>query len=187
MKHALKPLLCQLRYKIGGRFSALLCVVRAGYYRLFYSIGARVNIAQGCSLTGLSIHIGNDVTLDKNTTLFGPVSLGSHIYINQQCLISSGVTIEDHVGIGYKTLIFGDSRQLTDNSHCRAGVSTMEPVLICKGAFIGARVTILPGVTIGQGAIIAAGSVVIHDCQPDTLYAGIPAKPVGESRSTLVP
>ncbi|WP_335644172.1 acyltransferase [Arthrobacter crystallopoietes] len=44
--------------------------------------------------------------------------------------------------------------------------------------WIGARATILPGVTIGPGAIIAAGAVVTKDCEPHTLYAGNPAKPV---------
>ncbi|MGI2292887.1 acyltransferase [Paenibacillus sp. GXUN7292] len=57
----------------------------------------------------------------------------------------------------------------------RAGESDRKPVTIGKGCWIGARATILPGVTVGDGCVIAAGAVVTKDCEPDSLYAGVPA------------
>lgn len=50
------------------------------------------------------------------------------------------------------------------------------PTLIKDGCWVGANVTIIPGVTIGEGCIIAAGAVVTKNCEPDGLYAGVPAK-----------
>lgn len=63
----------------------------------------------------------------------------------------------------------GDSRK-------RAGKPIGKDIVIKNGSWIGARVTILPGVTVGEGCIIAAGSVVTKDCLPNTMYGGVPAK-----------
>ncbi|WP_060664555.1 DapH/DapD/GlmU-related protein [Bacillus sp. CHD6a] len=60
----------------------------------------------------------------------------------------------------------------------RAGKPYGKPIKIGNGCWVGARVTILPGVTIGDGCIIAAGSVVTKDCESNSLYSGVPAKRV---------
>jgi len=59
--------------------------------------------------------------------------------------------------------------------------------VIGDGAWIGARVIILPGVTVGAGAVIAAGSVVTSDCAPDSLYAGVPAQLKGPLKEEETP
>lgn len=61
-------------------------------------------------------------------------------------------------------------------SDYRAGIRNDHPVRIGSGCWIGANVTVLPGVNIGNGCVIAAGSVVAMDCEPDCLYAGVPAR-----------
>ena len=58
----------------------------------------------------------------------------------------------------------------------RGGAAAAEPVNIGAGSWLGANVTVLPGVNIGNGAVVAAGSVVIRDCVSHGLYAGVPAK-----------
>nr|WP_243895920.1 acyltransferase [Paenibacillus sp. F411] len=58
----------------------------------------------------------------------------------------------------------------------RGGERKLLPIKVDDGCWIGARVTILPGVTVGQGCIIAAGAVVTKDCEPNGLYAGVPAR-----------
>jgi len=58
----------------------------------------------------------------------------------------------------------------------RAGTTIQLPIIIEDGCWVGARANILPGVKIGKGCIIAAGSVVTKDCEPNGLYAGVPAK-----------
>lgn len=60
----------------------------------------------------------------------------------------------------------------------RAGDAVGNPIYIEDGCWIGARSLILPGVTIGKGTIIAAGSIVTKNCEPNSLYAGIPAKKI---------
>jgi acetyltransferase-like isoleucine patch superfamily enzyme len=62
----------------------------------------------------------------------------------------------------------------------RRGRYTTAPVTIGAGSWIGARATIMPGVTIGEGVTVGAGSVVTRDCEPDGLYAGVPATRVKE-------
>ena len=58
----------------------------------------------------------------------------------------------------------------------RAGVETALPITVGDGAWIGANCTILPGVTIGRGAVVAAGSVVTKSIGDNEMYAGVPAK-----------
>jgi maltose O-acetyltransferase len=60
----------------------------------------------------------------------------------------------------------------------RRGPYRTAPVSIGAGSWIGARATIMPGVTIGDGVTVAAGAVVTRDCEPDGLYAGVPAQRV---------
>lgn len=57
-------------------------------------------------------------------------------------------------------------------------MSKTAPIRIEDGCWIGANVTILPGVTIKAGTVIAAGAVVIHDCDENALYGGVPAKKI---------
>lgn len=60
----------------------------------------------------------------------------------------------------------------------RAGEIETKPIVVGDGVWIGARATVLPGVTIGDGAVVAAGAVVTRDCDAHTLYAGVPARAV---------
>jgi maltose O-acetyltransferase len=60
----------------------------------------------------------------------------------------------------------------------RGGEVVGTPVRVGDGCWIGARAVLLPGATVGDGCVIAAGADVRGDCEPDTLYAGVPARPV---------
>ena len=64
------------------------------------------------------------------------------------------------------------------SSERRAGKARTLPIKIGNGCWIGSEAIILPGVTVGDGCIIAAGSVVSKDCDPDYLYGGVPAKKI---------
>ncbi len=84
-----------------------------------------------------------------------------------------GITIEDDVLIGPKVSLITENHPL--NPEERKGLAG-KPILIKKNAWIGANATILPGVTIGENAVVAAGAVVSKDVPDNTVVGGIPAK-----------
>lgn len=71
---------------------------------------------------------------------------------------------------------FVNSTHDIGDSEMRGGRVKSQPIVVEDGCWICSRVTILPGVTIGKGCVIAAGAVVTKDCLPNGLYAGVPAK-----------
>jgi len=60
----------------------------------------------------------------------------------------------------------------------RAGAVGGKPVAVGNGCWIGARVMVMPGVSVGDGCVVAAGAIVTKDCEPHGLYAGVPAQRV---------
>ena len=77
--------------------------------------------------------------------------------------------------LGHEVSIITSSHEIGPTER-RAYGSVAEPVVIEPGAWIGARATLLPGVTIGKGAIVGAGAVVTRSVEADTLVAGVPAR-----------
>jgi acetyltransferase-like isoleucine patch superfamily enzyme len=84
-----------------------------------------------------------------------------------------GITIEDDVMIGPRVNLVTENHPL-DPANRKALIA--KPILIRRNAWIGAGVTILPGVTIGENAIVAAGAVVSKDVEDNTIVGGVPAK-----------
>ncbi|QDK77421.1 sugar O-acetyltransferase [Spirosoma sp. KCTC 42546] len=131
----------------------------------------------------LSNIIGTEI--DASTTIFPPfytnfgrfIRLGKNIFINHACsfLDIGGITIEDDVQIGPRVNITSENHPI--NPGDRKTV-ILQPILIKRNVWIGAGATILPGVTIGENAIVAAGAVVSRNVPPNTVVAGIPAKVV---------
>jgi len=121
--------------------------------------------------------------LDETTIIFPPfytnfgrfIQIGKNVFINHACsfLDMGGITIEDHVLIGPKVNLVTENHPLTPADR-RALIS--KPILVKRNAWIGAAATILPGVTIGENAVVAAGAVVTTDVPDNTIVAGVPAK-----------
>lgn len=105
---------------------------------------------------------GNDVFINK----FYQFHIG---YSDAKIIIGDNVWVGMDVSFVCPTNDIGDYKQ-------RAGKAIYKDIVIGKGSWIGARSTILPGVTIGEGSIIAAGSIVTKDVPANTLYGGVPAK-----------
>lgn len=111
------------------------------------------------------------------------------VQIGKNCLINNGVhiytgfcndsqvIIGDNVAIGLDTCITTNSHMI-GNSNQRWGENTSKSVTIEDGTWIGADVTVLQGVTIGRGGVIAAGAVVTSSTEPDALYAGVLARKI---------
>lgn len=121
--------------------------------------------------------------LDESTTVFAPfhtnfgrfIHIGKNVFINHACsfLDMGGITLEDEVLIGPKVNLITENHPL-DPTNRKALIC--KPIVIKRNAWIGAGATVLPGVTIGENAIVAAGAVVSKDVAANTIVGGIPAK-----------
>lgn len=110
------------------------------------------------------------------------IRIGARARLNDWCWIenTAPVAIGAGVGIGAHTAIITSTHALGP-SHSRAsGGWDYLPVRIEDGAWIGARSTLLAGVTVGRGAVVAAGAVVTADLEPDCLHGGVPARRLRE-------
>jgi len=129
----------------------------------------------------LSEIIGSEI--DKSTTVFVPfytnfgkhIKLGKNIFINHACsfLDLGGITIEDDVLIGPRVNLTTENHPVDPTKRKHLDVKSIR---IKRNAWIGAGATILPGVTIGENSIVAAGAVVNKDVADNTIVGGIPAK-----------
>jgi acetyltransferase-like isoleucine patch superfamily enzyme len=110
------------------------------------------------------------------------VAIGRNSFVNRNCTldIRGGLTIGDNVSISPEVMILGQSHDYNDPTWALIDAG---PITIEDHVWIGSRATILPGVTVGRGAVVAAGSVVTKDVDPKTVVAGIPAKPVASRES----
>lgn len=128
--------------------------------------------------------------LDSSTVIQIPVyvnighftRIGKNVYINHLCsfLDMGTITIGDNVLIGPKVNILSEEHPV--NPAKRKSL-VVKPVVIKNGAWIGAGVTILPGVTVGENSIVAAGAVVNKDVPDNTIVGGIPAKMIKKINS----
>jgi acetyltransferase-like isoleucine patch superfamily enzyme len=103
------------------------------------------------------------------------ISIGKNVFINHACTFMDrgGITLEDNVLIGPKVNLITTNHPL-DPSERRATIS--HPIVIKKGAWIGAGATVLSGVTVGENAVVAAGAVVSKNVPDNTIVGGVPAK-----------
>lgn len=126
-------------------------------------------------LTGVTLDPSSYVQLPVMINHAEFVSVGKNVYINHACsmLALGTITIEDDVLIGPKVNLITEGHP-TDPSRRKA--LEVKPVVIKKNAWLGAGVTILAGVTVGENSIVAAGAVVNKDVPDNSIVGGIPAK-----------
>jgi acetyltransferase-like isoleucine patch superfamily enzyme len=126
----------------------------------------------GCSI-GDETKIGAFVEIQKNA------SVGKRCKISSHTFICEGVTIEDHVFVGHGVTFINDTypRATTADGQLQTQADwKVEPTVVKQGASIGSGATILSNVTIGEHAIVGAGSVVTRDVPAGTIVAGNPAR-----------
>lgn len=130
-----------------------------------------------------NIVLGDDIYIGHNTILKGyhenKMIIGSGTWIGQQCFLHSagGLIIGKDVGIGPGVKIITSSHVLENNrTPILHQALVFKPVFLDEGCDIGVNATILPGVKIGKGAQVGAGSVVTKDVEPYSITAGSPAR-----------
>lgn len=131
--------------------------------------------------------IGDNVILHRNTGFYldsneAVIEIGDHTFINRR----SEIMCKKHVKIGRHCAISWDVSIMDTDYHQIEGTTSTKPTVIEDNVWIGNKAIILKGVTIGKGAIVAAGSVVTADVPAHTLVAGVPAKPIKEKVSWSV-
>lgn len=150
----------------------------------FASCGENVILEEGVLVFHPeNVHLASEVYVGHQTILKGyyqnEMRIGEGVWVGQQCFLHSagGIEIAPKVGIGPGVKILTSTHQLRE-----AGKAILDqplgiaPVVIEEGADIGVNAVILPGVTIGAFAQVAAGSVVSKSVDPHTVVAGVPAK-----------
>ena len=140
-------------------------------------LGKDVKLSKFINLYGCEIgdetKIGAFVEIQKNA------KVGNHCKISSHTFICEGVTIEDNVFVGHSVAFINDTypRSTTTDGQLQTEADwKVEKTLVKKGASIGSGSTILSKVTIGENAIIGAGSVVTRDIPPNSVAYGNPAR-----------
>lgn len=137
---------------------------------LFRALGARIG-------THSSVHRGCRFYQIQNLTI------GNHSVINCAVILDARMrlTIGDNVSVSEQVAIYSLQHDIDDPDFRTAG----GPVVLSDLVYVGARAIILPGVTVGRGAVVAAGAVVTHDVPDYAVVGGVPARIIGERARTL--
>ena len=133
-------------------------------------------------LAGVRIGVGS--TLHMGTRFYQPsnISIGKDTIIGEGAVLDgrAELRIGDHVDFASEVMIYNCQHDIqSEDFHAVCGKVVIEDYV-----FVGPRAIILPGVTIGNGAVIAAGAVVTKDIPPMSIVGGVPAKVIGERRGT---
>ena len=131
----------------------------------------------GCTI-GDNSRIGTFVEIQKNAVIGRNVKVSSHTFICE------GVTIEDDCFVGHNVSFINDKYPRATAGHGQLQTEAdweVVPTRVKRGASIGTSATILCGVTIGENAIVGAGSVVTKDVPDNTIVAGVPARVVNKA------
>jgi maltose O-acetyltransferase len=129
------------------------------------------------------------IPIGRGTVVFGPLrfgwygevfrnlSIGRNCFFNRDVFIdtTARVVVGDNVTFGHEVAVITSNHDMAHAGY-RAGVVRPGPVTIGNGVWIAARVTMLPGVTVHDGAVVAAGAVVTRDVPAHTLAGGVPAR-----------
>lgn len=150
------------------------CTIRSGAI-IYHNVSIGDNARTGHNiLIRENTAIGNNSLIGTNVVIEGDCKIGNNVSLQSNVYIPKNCTIGDFAFLGPCVAITNDKYPIREkHSH-----SELQGAVIRKGASIGANATILPGIEIGEGAIIGAGSVVTKNVPAWTIVAGNPAKKI---------
>jgi acetyltransferase-like isoleucine patch superfamily enzyme len=129
------------------------------------------------TIVGSNFYCGKNLIIKKNS-----ISIGNNVFIGNNCHLSvNKLFIDDFVMLASNVAVVGGDHRydIVGTPMIFSGREEQKAVTIEKDVWIGHGAIILEGVTVGEGSIIAAGSVVTKDVSSYAIYAGIPAKKIG--------
>lgn len=128
-----------------------------------------------CRLTGKEVDPSVRIFLPFYTNFGKALTLGKHVFINFNCtfLDRGGITLEDGVFVGPNVNLLTENHPEDPSERKKVYA---RPILVKRGAWIGTGAIVLPGVTIGENAIVGAGSVVTKDVPDNAIAVGNPAR-----------
>ena len=129
---------------------------------------------------GIAKKVGKNVNIEKGAHFTPDLVVGDNSGVGIDAEMNGPITIGKDVMMGPEVIVYTSSHahSRTDISMMKQGFEEPRPVTIGNDVWIGRRAMIMPGVTIGDGCIIAAGAVVTRSTPPYTIIAGVPAKVV---------
>jgi len=164
----------------------------------FKAVGNDVRVSRKASIYAPGcISIGNHVRIDDFCVLSGGqgITLGSYIHISCYCALfgGHGITMEDFSGLSARVAVYSESDDYTGASLTNPTVPKRfkpkyhsAPVNLKRHALVGVNTTILPGVTLEEGAAIGAHSLVTKSCEPWSVYFGCPATKIKNRKRTIL-
>ena len=162
----------------------------------FKAIGKDVLISRFARIYSMkNIEIGSNVRIDDFCLLSGKVKIGNHVHISafaSLCGGDAGIVLEDFVNISEKVVIFAKTDDFSGATLTNPTIpdkykNVLEAeVILKKHAIVGVGSSILPGVTLGEGAVIGAKSFVKKNVEPWSIYAGAPAKKIKDRKKDLL-
>ncbi len=156
-------------------------------YHFYIGRGGRLDIGPEARL-----HFGRGIYLRANFNgdFYGKVTIGDGVFFNRNCYVA----VHGELVIGNNS-IFGEGVSIHDENHV-IGCSSdpidergfvIKPVIIGSNVWVGAKATILPGVHIGDNAVVGANSAVTHDVPACTVVGGVPARVIRELKPSPQP
>ncbi len=144
--------------------------------------GQNVSIPQPDLVNLYGCTIGDDTRVGPFVEIQAGSRIGARCKISSHSFICTGVTIEDEVFIGHGVMFTNDlyPRATTEDGKCQTAADwTLTPTTIRRRASIGSNSTILAGVTVGEAALVGAGTVVTRSVPDGAVVAGVPARVIG--------
>lgn len=130
------------------------------------NIGKNTNIWQFCVVLP-NAKIGENCNICSHCFIENDVKIGNNVTIKCGVQLWDGITVEDNVFIGPNVTFCNDKYPKSKNKNFK-----LEPIIVKKGASIGANATILPGITIGENALVGAGAIVTKDVKNNKKIIG---------------